>query len=135
MTGHSATAKLGLRRALFLFGVLSAATNSGYLALAIVGKNHALLAAAIGVHNLCAGMAEAAFMAFLTSLCNKSFSATQFALLSSASTLAGRTLGASAGYVVAAGGWTTFFGAAMFMAVPALILLSLLPANTDPDPA
>jgi PAT family beta-lactamase induction signal transducer AmpG len=135
LLGGGMVAKLGLRRALFLFGVLSAATNSGYLALAIVGKNHALLAAAIGVHNLCAGMAEAAFMAFLTSLCNKSFSATQFALLSSASTLAGRTLGASAGYVVAAGGWTTFFGAAMFMAVPALILLSLLPANTDPDPA
>ena len=101
------------------------ATNGGHGSGAILARERA-----VG-----AGMAEAAFMAFLTSLCNKSFSATQFALLSSASTLAGRTLGASAGYVVAAGGWTTFFGAAMFMAVPALILLSLLPANTDPDPA
>jgi MFS transporter, PAT family, beta-lactamase induction signal transducer AmpG len=135
LLGGGLVAKLGLRRALFVFGALSAATNSGYLALAIVGKNHLLLAAAIGVHNLCAGMAEAAFMAFLTSLCNKSFSATQFALLSSAATLAGRTLGASAGYVVAAGGWGTFFGAAMCMAVPALVLLSLLPASTDPEPA
>ena len=135
LLGGGLVAKLGLRRALFLFGVLSAATNSGYLVLAMVGKDHLVLAAAIGVHNFCAGMAEAAFMAFLTSLCNRSFSATQFALLSSASTLAGRTLGASAGYVVAAGGWTTFFGAAMCMAVPALILLSLLPANTDPEPA
>jgi MFS transporter, PAT family, beta-lactamase induction signal transducer AmpG len=135
LLGGGLVAKLGLRRALFLFGALSAATNSGYLALAIVGKNHVLLGAAIGVHNLCAGMAEAAFMAFLTSLCNKSFSATQFALLSSAATLAGRTLGASAGYVVDAGGWATFFGAAMFMTVPALILLSLLPSNTDPVPS
>jgi PAT family beta-lactamase induction signal transducer AmpG len=134
LIGGGMVSKLGLRRALLLFGVLSAATNSGYLALAIVGKNHLLLAAAIGVHNICAGMAEAAFMAFLTSLCNKSFSATQFALLSSASTLAGRTLGASAGYVVAAGGWTTFFGAAMCMVVPAMILLWLLPANTEPAP-
>jgi len=132
LLGGGFVTKLGLRRALFLFGILSAATNSGYLALAIVGKNHLLLAAAIGVHNLCAGIADAAFVAFITSLCNKSFSATQFALLSSASTLAGRTLGASAGYVVAAGGWTTFFGAAMGMAVPALILLSLLPANPEP---
>jgi PAT family beta-lactamase induction signal transducer AmpG len=134
LLGGGLVAKFGLRRSLFLFGALSAATNSGYLALALVGKNHLLLAAAIGVHNLCAGIADAAFLAFLMSLCNKSFSATQFALLSSASTLAGRTLGASAGYVVAAGGWASFFGAAMFMAVPALILLSLLPANTDPAP-
>lgn len=131
--GGGMVSKLGLRRALFLFGILSAATNSGYLALAIVGKNHLLLACAIGVHNLCAGMAEAAFMAFITSLCNKSFSATQYALLSSASTLAGRTLGASAGFVVAAGGWTTFFAGAMFMAVPALLLLSSLPQNVEPE--
>jgi PAT family beta-lactamase induction signal transducer AmpG len=132
LIGGGMVAKLGLRRALFLFGMLSAATNSGYLALALVGKNHLLLACAIGVHNLCAGMAEAAFMAFITSLCNKSFSATQFALLSSSATLAGRTLGASAGYVVAAGGWATFFGAAMFMAVPALVLLATLPENVGP---
>jgi MFS transporter, PAT family, beta-lactamase induction signal transducer AmpG len=135
LLGGGLVAKLGLRRALFLFGILSAATNSGYLALAIVGKHHLLLAAAIGIHNLCAGMAEAAFMTFITSLCNKSFSATQFALLSSAATLAGRTLGASAGYVVAAGGWATFFGAAMSMAVPALILLSVLPKNVEPAEA
>ena len=135
LLGGGLVAKLGLRRALLLFGVLSAATNSGYLALAIVGKNHLLLAAAIGIHNLCAGMAEAAFMAFLTSLCNKSFSATQFALLSSASTLAGRTLFAFGGLVVHAGGYATFFGAAICMVIPALILLSLLPANTDPAPA
>jgi PAT family beta-lactamase induction signal transducer AmpG len=131
--GGGLVTKLGLRRSLFLFGALSAATNSGYLALALVGKNHLLLAGAIGVHNLCAGMAEAAFLAFLTSLCSKSFSATQFALLSSASTLAGRTLGASAGYVVAAGGWATFFGAAMSMAVPALLLLSLVPKDAGPE--
>jgi PAT family beta-lactamase induction signal transducer AmpG len=132
LLGGGMVAKLGLRRALFVFGIMSAATNSGYLALAIVGKNHLLLAAAIGIHNLCAGMADAAFIAFLTALCNKSFSATQFALLSSASTLAGRTLGASAGFVVAAGGWPTFFGAAMCMAIPALVLLHLVPTNPEP---
>jgi PAT family beta-lactamase induction signal transducer AmpG len=135
LLGGGLSAKVGVRRALFVFGVLSAATNSGYLALAIVGKNHLLLAAAIGIHNLCAGMADAAFVAYLTGLCNKSFSATQFALLSSASTLAGRTLGAAAGFVVDAGGWATFFGAAMAMAVPALILLWLLPSDPRPAPA
>jgi PAT family beta-lactamase induction signal transducer AmpG len=135
LLGGGLSAKVGVRRALFVFGVLSAATNSGYLALAIVGKNHLLLAAAIGIHNLCAGMADAAFVAYLTGLCNKSFSATQFALLSSASTLAGRTLGAAAGFVVDAGGWATFFGAAMAMAVPALVHLWRLPSDPRPAPA
>jgi PAT family beta-lactamase induction signal transducer AmpG len=133
--GARLVTKLGLRRGLFLFGALSAATNAGYLELAILGKDHLLLAGAIGVHNFCAGMAEAAFLAFLTSLCNKAFSATQFALLSSATTLAGRTLGAGAGYVVAAGGWATFFGAAMAMVIPALFLLSLVPKAADPTEA
>jgi MFS transporter, PAT family, beta-lactamase induction signal transducer AmpG len=134
LLGGGLVAKLGLRRALFLFGALSAATNSGYLALAIVGKNHVLLGAAIGIHNLCAGMAEAAFMAFLTSLCNKSFSATQFALLSSAATLAGRTLFTFGGMLVEAAGYATFFASAMAMVVPALLLLWLMPANTEPAP-
>jgi PAT family beta-lactamase induction signal transducer AmpG len=72
-------------------------------------------------------MAEAAFMAFLMSLCNKSFSATQFALLSSASTLVGRTLGAGSGYLIIAAGWPIFFATTMAMAAPALLLLLFLP--------
>jgi PAT family beta-lactamase induction signal transducer AmpG len=127
LLGGGMVAKLGVRKALLLFGILASATNSGYLALSIVGKNHALLAAAIGIHNLCSGMAEAAFMAFLMSLCNKSFSATQFALLSSASTIIGRTLGAGSGYLIASAGWTVFFATTMAMAAPALVLLAFVP--------
>jgi PAT family beta-lactamase induction signal transducer AmpG len=127
LLGGGMVAKLGVRKALLLFGILASATNSGYLALSIVGKSHALLAAAIGIHNLCSGMAEAAFMAFIMSLCNKSFSATQFALLSSASTVVGRSLGAGAGYLIHAAGWPVFFATTMAMAAPALVILGLLP--------
>jgi PAT family beta-lactamase induction signal transducer AmpG len=127
LLGGGMVAKLGVRKALLLFGILASVTNSGYLALSIVGKSHALLAAAIGIHNLCSGMAEAAFMAFIMSLCNKSFSATQFALLSSASTVVGRSLGAGAGYLIATAGWSVFFATTMAMAAPALVLLALLP--------
>jgi MFS transporter, PAT family, beta-lactamase induction signal transducer AmpG len=132
LLGGGMVAKIGVRKSLLLFGILASATNSGYLALSIVGKNHALLAAAIGVHNLCSGMAEAAFMAFLMSLCNKSFSATQFALLSSASTVIGRTLGAGSGYLIAAAGWTAFFATTMAMAAPALVLLMFVPKEDSP---
>lgn len=131
LLGGGMVAKIGVRRSLLLFGILASATNSGYLALSIVGKNHFLLAAAIGIHNLCSGMAEAAFMAFLMSLCNKSFSATQFALLSSASTIVGRTLGGGSGYLIDAAGWTVFFATTMAMAAPALILLTFVPKEEN----
>lgn len=134
LIGGGMVAKLGVRTSLFLFGVLASATNSGYLALSIVGKSHVLLAVAIGIHNLSSGMAEAAFMAFLMSLCNKSFSATQFALLSSASTVIGRTLGAGSGYLIAAAGWTAFFATTMAMAAPALVLLLFVPAEARDEP-
>ncbi len=131
LLGGGMVAKIGVRKSLLLFGILASATNSGYLALSIVGKNHILLAAAIGIHNLCSGMAEAAFMAFLMSLCNKSYSATQFALLSSASTIIGRTLGGASGYLIAAAGWPVFFATTMAMAAPALVLLALLPKEPE----
>jgi PAT family beta-lactamase induction signal transducer AmpG len=131
LLGGGTVAKLGVRRSLILFGILASATNSGYLALSIVGKSHALLATAIGIHNICSGMAEAAFIAFLMSLCNKSFSATQFALLSSASTVVGRTLGSGSGYLVASAGWTAFFATTMAMALPALLILAIMPTASE----
>ena len=135
LLGGGLVSKLGLRRALLLFGVLSIAANSGYLTLAIVGKNHLLLPVAIAIDNLCAGLSEAAFIAFLTSLCSKSYSATQFALLSSSATLVGRILFSFGGWVVDAAGYATFFAITMCMVIPVLVLLWLLPANTDPAPA
>jgi PAT family beta-lactamase induction signal transducer AmpG len=134
LLGGGMVAKLGVRKALLIFGILASVTNSGYLALSILGKNHALLAAAIGIHNLSSGMAETAFMAFLMSLCNKSFSATQFALLSSASTVVGRTLGAGSGYLISAAGWPVFFATTMAMAAPALVMLWFLPKDGSSEP-
>jgi PAT family beta-lactamase induction signal transducer AmpG len=129
LLGGGMVTKLGVRKSLLLFGILASVTNSGYLALSVLGKNHALLAGAIAIHNLSSGMAETAFMAFLMSLCNKSFSATQFALLSSASTVVGRTLGAGSGYLITAAGWPVFFATTMAMAAPALVLLWFLPKD------
>jgi MFS transporter, PAT family, beta-lactamase induction signal transducer AmpG len=134
LLGGGMVTKLGVRKALLLFGILASVTNSGYLALSLLGKNHALLAGAIAVHNLSSGMAETAFMAFLMSLCNKSFSATQFALLSSASTVLGRTLGAGAGYLITAAGWPVFFATTMAMAAPALVMLRFLPKEGSGAP-
>ncbi len=68
-------------------------------------------------------MVDAAFAAFLMSLCNKSFSATQFALLSSASTLIGRLISAGSGWLATALGWPLFFALTIGAVLPSLILL------------
>jgi MFS transporter, PAT family, beta-lactamase induction signal transducer AmpG len=123
MLGGGLVAKYGVRRCLLGFGVLLAVANTGYLALALHGKSVLLLATAIGIDNICGGMVDAAFAAFIMSLCNKSFSATQFALLSSASTFIGRLVSAGSGWLAETVGWPAFFGITIVGAVPALILL------------
>jgi MFS transporter, PAT family, beta-lactamase induction signal transducer AmpG len=123
MLGGGLVAKYGVRRCLLGFGLLLAVANTGYLALALHGKSVLLLATAIGIDNICGGMVDAAFAAFIMSLCNKSFSATQFALLSSASTFIGRLISAGSGWLAATLGWPVFFGITIVAAVPALILL------------
>jgi PAT family beta-lactamase induction signal transducer AmpG len=132
MLGGGLVASLGVRRALLTFGILQAATNSGYLALAILGKNYPLLVAAITVDNFCAGLGLTALSAFMLSLCHKSYSATHFALLTAASTVLGRAVGAWSGYVVSGWGWPIFFGLTMVVAIPALLLLAAVPPSAYP---
>ncbi len=116
--------RIGVIRSLIWFGLLQAVANLGYLALALVGKNHSVLVAAIGIDNVCNGLGTAALVAYLMSLCNRRFSATQYALLTSASTILGRLLGALSGIVIARIGWAGFFVASIGVAAPALLLLT-----------
>jgi PAT family beta-lactamase induction signal transducer AmpG len=134
MLGGGLTAKLGMRRALLIFGILEALTNGGYLAMALVGKSPALLVVVVAGDTFCRGMAAAAFGAFMLSICDKAFSATQLALLSSASSFAGRLFGGISGYLVATFGWPAFYGFTIVMAVPALVLLPWLPTERETSP-
>jgi MFS transporter, PAT family, beta-lactamase induction signal transducer AmpG len=83
LSGGAILSQIGVNRSLWIFGVAQAVSNLGYFALAIAGKNLYWLIAAINVENFCGGLGTAAFLGFLMSLCNSSFSATQFALFSS----------------------------------------------------
>jgi MFS transporter, PAT family, beta-lactamase induction signal transducer AmpG len=123
MLGGGLVAKFGVRRCLLSFGALAALANTGYLALALHGKSVLLLAVAIGIDNVCGGMVDAAFAAFVMSLCNKSFSATQFALLSSASTIIGRLMSAGSGWLAISVGWPLFFALTIVAVLPSLVLL------------
>src|SRR5690606_2984557 len=73
--------------------------------------------------NLCGGMGTSAFVALLMTLCNKSFSATQFALLSALSAVGRVYVGPVAGWFVEAHGWSTFYLFSVVAALPGLLLL------------
>ena len=83
LAGGAILSKIGVNRSLWVFGFLQAISNIGYYAVAVAGKNDLVLLAAINVESFCSGLGTAGFLGFLMMLCNPSFSATQYALLSS----------------------------------------------------
>ncbi|WP_058911546.1 muropeptide MFS transporter AmpG [Entomohabitans teleogrylli] len=115
--------RLSLFRALFFFGILQGVSNAGYWLLSVTDKHLFTMGSAIFVENLCGGMGTAAFVALLMTLCNKSFSATQFALLSALSAVGRVYVGPIAGWFVEAHGWPTFYLFSVAAAVPGIILL------------
>lgn len=123
LAGGALMARLRLFRALLLFGALQAITNLGFMLLAASGKNYALMVVVIGAENLCGGMGTAAYVALLMALCDRRFSATQYALLSALSAIGRVYVGPAAGYMVSALGWTPFFFATFVIALPGIVML------------
>jgi len=121
--GGALMVKLGLYRSLMLFGILQAVSNLGYWVLAVTPKALWTMATAIGIENLCGGMGTAAFVALLMALCNRSFSATQYALLSALAAIGRVYVGPTAGYMVEAYGWAPFYLATVVFALPGVVLL------------
>ncbi|MCG8707120.1 muropeptide MFS transporter AmpG [Brenneria sp. 4F2] len=115
--------RLSLFRALMLFGILQAVSNAGYWLLSITDKHIFTMASAVFLENLCGGMGTAAFVALLMTLCHKSFSATQFALLSALSAVGRVYVGPIAGWFVEAHGWAWFYLFSIIAALPGLLIL------------
>jgi MFS transporter, PAT family, beta-lactamase induction signal transducer AmpG len=113
----------GVVPALWICGIVQLLSNLIFVVQALVGHNLAMLTLTISVENLAGGMGTAAFVAYLSSLCNVRFTATQYALLSSFMAQARTTFAASAGFLVEAAGWVGFFMLTTAAAVPALMLL------------
>ena len=123
LIGGSLVTKLGINKSLWIFAVLQALSNFAYYVLAVTGADYPTLVGAILIENLCSGIAAAGFVAFLMSLCNVQFSATQFALLSSLVGASRDILIAPAGRWAEALGWTTFFAVTVVAALPGMLLL------------
>ncbi len=138
--------RLGLWRALLLFGALQAASNLGFWWLAVNGAGampglvlpafdwgfvkldtatpvDGGLLMVVAAENLSGGMGTAAFVAFLMSLCNQRFTATQFALLSAFASVGRVWVGPLAGVLAESIGWPAFFVLSTVLALPALAML------------
>lgn len=116
--------RIGVIKGMLIFGAMQALANVGYLLLAVTGKSYVGLGVAIVIDNICNGLGTAAFVAFLMWMCNQRFSATQYAILTSLSTILSRLLGPALGHIPASVGWSGFFVTTMVAAVPALVLLA-----------
>jgi PAT family beta-lactamase induction signal transducer AmpG len=123
LAGGALLAKLSLFRALMVFGILQAVSNFGYWLIAVSPKSYSLMAAAIGIENLCGGLGTAAFVAFLMALTDRRFSAAQYALLSALAAVGRVYVGPASGVMVEAFGWPTFFILTVLAALPGLLLL------------
>ena len=121
--------KLGINRALWLFGVVQALAILGFAALGYVGAGPSspdrllLLAGVIGVEAFGVGLGTAAFVAFIARTTHPAYTATQFALFTSLAAVPRTFINASAGWLVASLGWFEFFMLCFVLAIPGMLLL------------
>jgi PAT family beta-lactamase induction signal transducer AmpG len=118
--------KLGINRSLWLFVIFQGLSNLTYYFLSLSEKNHTLMVSAVITENFGLGLVTGAMTAYLMSMCNKRFTATQFALLSSLMAASRDILVAPAGKIVESTGWPGFFLITVAMALPALVLLPFI---------
>jgi len=116
-------AKVGIMRGLVVCGVLMGVSNLIFVVQAWAGHDLAMLAVTVAVENVTTGMGTTAFVAYLSSLCNVAYTATQYALLTSLMGLSRTVMSSGAGWLADQVSWVVFFVLTTIAAVPGLILL------------
>jgi PAT family beta-lactamase induction signal transducer AmpG len=123
--GGVLSVRFGVMKILFVGALLTVLTNLLFMLLAIKGYDITLLYLVISADNLSAGIASAAFVAFLSRLVNVSFTAMQFAIFTSLMTLIPKLIGGYSGSIVENIGYTQFFLVASLIGVPVLWIIYL----------
>ena len=124
--------RLGIARCLWIFGVLQTLSTACFALLARVGDHLPTLAGVITFENFSSGMGTSAFVAFMASITNKKFTATQYALLSSLMGIPRVFASAPTGYMAKTLGWEGFFIFCTLIALPGLLLLQKFAPWTSP---
>lgn len=120
--GGAVVVRLGVQRTLFIAMILGAVSNLLYLLLSVNHGNLAIFTAVIGGENLAGGFLGTAAVAWLSSLVNREYTATQYALFSSLVTLPGKLIGGVSGFMVTGMGYEGFFIFSTVAVIPALAL-------------
>lgn len=134
VVGGLSLVRLGVKRSLFIGGLLVIGSNLSFTVLAIAPEPDLLkLACVISADNLAYNFAGTAFIAYMSGLTNAAYTATQYALFSSLFTLPGKLLAGGSGYIAETFGYPVFFVYTSVLGIPALIVLLLLTRRL-PDP-
>ncbi|MBF0200444.1 MAG: AmpG family muropeptide MFS transporter [Desulfamplus sp.] len=121
--------KLGINSSLWIFGILQAVSTAGFAWLAVVGHSIPLLSGVIAFENMSSGMGTAAYVAFMASMTDRRFTATQYALLSSLMGIPRVMASAPTGFLAKNMGWEGFFIACTFAAIPGMVLLYFITSD------
>ena len=123
LTGGVLMLRLGINRSLWIFGFLQAISTACFALLARIGHSVPALSGVIAFENLSSGMGTAAYIAFMASITNKRFTATQYALLTSLMGVPRVLASAPTGFLAKNLGWASFFIACTLIAIPGVLLL------------
>jgi PAT family beta-lactamase induction signal transducer AmpG len=135
MLGGLLMIKIGINRALWLFGAVQMITIVGFVILSTLGNDKVALAIVISMEYLGVGLGTAAFTAFIARSTHPRYTATQFALFSAFMAVPRTFANASVGYIIDAVGWTNFFIICTLIAIPGMLLLfKVAPWNGDNTP-
>ncbi len=115
--------RVGVMKSLLACGLLQMFSNLMFAAQAAIGPDVNFLYLTIGIENLSGGMGSAAFVAYLSMLCNIAYTGTQFALFTSFMAFGRTWMSASSGWIAQQTDWVTFFVISTFVAIPGLIML------------
>ncbi len=123
--GGMAMVRLGLLRSMLAFGVLQALSNLLYCLMALAGKSYVLMALAVLVEHLAAAMGNIALVALIMAMCDRRYSAFQYAMLSVLALLPRYSLGYPAGWVADHGGWLVYFVVSFALGLPGIAMVWL----------
>jgi PAT family beta-lactamase induction signal transducer AmpG len=135
LTGGVVMIKLGINRALWIFGVVQVVSILGFATLAEVGTNPWMLGVVVAFEYLGVGLGTAAFTAFIARTTNPVFAATQIALFTALTAVPRTIANAVTGVIVEHVGWTSFFLMCVVVALPGMLLLFKVAPWNDPESA
>ncbi len=133
LIGGAILLRIGIIRSLWIFGILQALGTLSFVVLALMGNSLNWLIIAIVLEQLTSGMGTSAYVAYMASLTNKRFTATQYALLSSCMGIPRVIVAAPAGWMAEMVGWPLFFLGCTLVAIPGLILLPMVARQYHQD--